>query len=57
MTVDVTLSMTVAVREYMMVAMSCDMTVPGRGCMSVFGKGYVSSMVVGGEKTTISPDL
>ena len=55
--VDMTLSMTVALREYAMVAMSPDMTVSGRGCMSVFGKGYVSSMGIGEEKPTISPDL
>ena len=56
MTADMILSMTMALREYMMVAMSHDVTVPRRVCMSVSRKGYVSLMVVGGEKLAISRD-
>ena len=48
--------MMVVVREYMMVAMSPDVTVPRRGCMSVSGKEYVSSMGVGEEKHVVSLD-
>ena len=51
---DMTLSVTAVVREYVMVAMIHDMIVPGRVCMSVSGRGYVSLMVVGGEMPTIS---
>ena len=49
--------MTVVVREYMMVAISPDVTVLGRGHVSAFGKGYVSSMGVGEEKHAVSLDL
>lgn len=56
MTMDMTLSMTVVVREYVMVAMSLDVTVLGRVCVSVSGKGYVSSVSVGEENPAISSD-
>ena len=54
--VDVTLSVTMFVREYVMVAVRCYIMVPGRGCMSVSERGYVSSMALGGEMHAISPD-
>ena len=56
MAVDVTLSVMVVVREYMMVAMSRDVTMLGTWCMSVSGKGYVSLMGMGEEKHAISSD-
>ena len=39
----VTVYMTVAVRKHVMVAVSPHVTVPGRVCVSVSAKGYVSS--------------
>ena len=56
MAVDLTLSMMVAGREYVMVVVSPNMTMPRRGCMSVSGKGYVSLMGMGEEKHAISSD-
>ena len=52
----VTMYVTVAMREHVMVAVSPHVTVPGRRvCVSVSAQGYVSSMSVY-AKGYVSPD-